>query len=827
MAQKNESFNKDLFNLLKVRGYDPVPLDSKNQRVSVSQDSDVIQFTFKKDGKDYGKVLVTVDDAHTIIIYYDEEQQDSPSTRTPGLEYDDSWTGLLKFLKMWAQRRQMSFELSNKDRLGDDMRQREYYRMKEKLGENRFFSSKRPYSCGLTFKDMDRLSESARGDSKAFHRNIVKNLAHRNLPGNFNTLEMFGIYARHLVENKNIPDNKKNRRSDAEKEMFRTFIARAVDNVKYAKVGDKIALLHLSTVNIPGLKVLARLDGFLSPKTVTKIEQHPDASDPEIKLITFDDGDTYPKSDVRDIYTITQGWNMTRLFDSYDTASKAFMLYSLLGNEVSDDIQFTIGRVNKDNNEMTENLGEGYYPIGKKASYNDAVPNVKIVLQHNRALEEGEQRYRNVARIFLENADGERFLAPTNKPGIARVYARHIAEGGLPNDDRWNHIKSVCEDYTKMAGFVRATKNKQFNESTQHLIQEGIEHYNAIRESLHKLTTHKGYHAYFESYTPALLEGEGEDISEMFMSSSMDPRIEAAMPILSRLHKPVTEMNEVGALANWADSIISEADGLEAINPVGIPESGISPTKKKFKCVIPGKEATEFEAETKEEAKKLAAKEWKVDPDKVKIDDDSDTKKKPVDPESSMPDTSEMNPVERAHTLAHHKIKSRKSGGIRKLVGAATSISETESIYKKHGMQDYEMSQRSSLKNINPDLKDIEKGDELKEMDKDKQGADYKAWRKKNFNDKKTTDDIIKGSGTRTKYDIAENFIGMAPQAVAEEEDEDDIEEGLDANQKRVGQLGPTERVRNNNIGKLVGANESMEMDPDLARIIEMAKFKR
>ena len=41
----------------------------------------------------------------------------------------------------------------------------------------------------------------------------------------------------------------------------------------------------------------------------------------------------------------------------------------------------------------------------------------------------------------------------------------------------------------------------------------------------------------------------------------------------------------------------------------------------------------------------------------------------------------------------------------------------------------------------------------------------------------------------------------------------EDVEEGLDANQKRVGQLGPTEKVKNNNIGKLVGANESLELN--------------
>ena len=38
---------------------------------------------------------------------------------------------------------------------------------------------------------------------------------------------------------------------------------------------------------------------------------------------------------------------------------------------------------------------------------------------------------------------------------------------------------------------------------------------------------------------------------------------------------------------------------------------------------------------------------------------------------------------------------------------------------------------------------------------------------------------------------------------------EKDVSEDLDADQKRVGQLGPTEKVKNNNIGKLVGANEN------------------
>ena len=561
MAQDTENFNKELYNLLKVRGYEPVPLDSKNQRVPASQAADVIQFTFIKDGEDYGKVWLTIDEAKNVIVYYDEEQQKSPSGKTPGVEYDDSWTGFLKHVKNWAQRRQLSFELLNKDRLSDDMRQRDYYKMKEKLGE-------------------------------------------------------------------------------------------------------------------------------------------------------------------------------------------------------------------------------GYYPMGKKASYNDAIPDVKIVLQHNRALEEGEQRYRNVAKIYLENVDGERFLAPTTRPGIARVYARHIAEGGVPNDDRWNHIKSICEDYTKMAGFVRATRNGQFNESAQELVTEGINHYNGLRETLSKMTGHRGYQAYFESWTPALMENEGdESINELFVQETMDPRIESAMPILSRLRKPVAEMSEVDTLAEWADSIISEKLDMDSTTKsMAVPADEMLDE-------APGAETLSHNQSTeKSNLKAFDLEEGDVIPFKKKKQDDDDD-----DDDSWLDDDSWIPSIE--------------------------DFEQEEAIRNRN--REYQKRKRTPANDVN-------------EMDKS--SNDYNGWghsKHEVSNGPDKTAKIItakqavkmarKALDKAFKGDVDENFIGMAPQAVAEEE----VEEGLDANQKRVGQLGPTEKVKNNNIGKLVGANESTEIAPELARIIEMARFKR
>jgi hypothetical protein len=211
--------------------------------------------------------------------------------------------------------------------------------------------------------------------------------------------------------------------------------------------------------------------------------------------------------------------------------------------------------------ESNQQVNESYYPMGKQGSYSDAVPTTKIIIQHSRRIEEGEQRYRNIAKIFVENTEGERFAVPTIKPGLARVYARHIAEGGTPYDERGRHITSLVEEYSKMAGFVRATKGKQFNESAQQLVNEGLTHYQSLRESLRKMTGHRGYSAYFESWTPSLME-DGEEqtnLNELFVQETLDPRIESVMPILSRLHKKVSEMTEVDSLAEWADVIIDEA----------------------------------------------------------------------------------------------------------------------------------------------------------------------------------------------------------------------------------------------------------------------------
>jgi hypothetical protein len=407
-----------------------------------------------------------------------------------------------------------------------------------------------------------------------------------------------------------------------------------------------------------------------------------------------------------------------------------------------------------------QKLGEGYYPMGKKASYSDTVPQVKIILQHTRQIEEGEQRFRNIARIFVENFNGERFLLPTNRPGLARVYARHIAEGGTPYDERGKHITSLVEDYTKMAGFVRATRNGQFNESAQQLVNEGINHYQNLRETLSRMTGHRGYNNYFESYTPVLNE-ESEDetnLNELFVQETLDPRIESVLPILKRLNKNITEMSVVKELEEWAESITEVEDETTKTLAEPADEMLDESEERPYVCVHAKKGKHECKASSSYEAAKKAAQHWGL---KSTAGIDAylaDVKHTPV------------NEAPGAETLKHNQ--------------------NTE----KSNLNAFDLAEGFS------DSRDV--ADQIIDSIGGEEGL--------------SLDDVYRAiSEYQTMMDNPHKLdVDEVAEIVLDRLNIQEVDEGLDANQKRVGQLGPTEKVGPKGaVGKLVGASESVEMD--------------
>jgi hypothetical protein len=206
-------------------------------------------------------------------------------------------------------------------------------------------------------------------------------------------------------------------------------------------------------------------------------------------------------------------------------------------------------------------IEEGYYG-NKHTSYSDSGPStVKMIIKHNKTLGENDARFRFVERIFLENEIGERVLAPTAHPGIGRVFARHLAEGGQYRDERWQHIAEMADDVKKLGAFNRATKTKKLNESVKQVVAEAMNHYQQLRESLKRMQGSRGYNMYFENYQPALMEDGDSDTStllELFKNEVSDPRIENAIPVLKRLNVTVMETADVSQFESWADGVVAE-----------------------------------------------------------------------------------------------------------------------------------------------------------------------------------------------------------------------------------------------------------------------------
>lgn len=339
MPTSNNSLNKNLYDLLTSISDEVVSRASSGKEVPVPEEADIFQFHFHKDNVDYGTVTVSIDGKNQLIVYSNNKLAGSAQSSD---EEEDSWLKFLKKLKRFALKRQLSFKVSNMDKLGNDMKLREY---NKKL------------------------------DESASHRDLL----------------------------------------------------------------------------------------------------------------------------------------------------------------------------------------EGYYG-NKHTSWSDSGPKtIKIMIKHNKSINEGDARYRHISQIFLETELGERILVPTIKPTVARAFARHIAEGGQYNDERWAHIKQLSEEVNTYAQFIRATRSAQLNEDALSLVDEARNQYISTKQTIQKLGGTRGYNRYFNNWTQPITEDDDSHyLSEIFKQTTLDPRIESALPLLARFSKKSNHMEEALQFESWADDLIND-----------------------------------------------------------------------------------------------------------------------------------------------------------------------------------------------------------------------------------------------------------------------------
>lgn len=271
------------------------------------------------------------------------------------------------------------------------------------------------------------------------------------------------------------------------------------------------------------------------------------------------------------------GDNLGRAMESEDKQSWYKFLEQLKDFAVRNMLTFDLQNLNRLKYTMQgmaaiqEGLFEGYYGT-RKMSYSDQPKQVKLVIKHNRSLDEGDARFRHIESLFVETADGERFKVPGRNLNHGKMLARHVAEGGTPYDAFGQHINQIIQELATLSRFMRAAKSRKFNDEAQSLLETSIRHYQDLKAKAKRMISQRGYRDALAEFDPTGFtdsEVTTEAIRDMFLEQVLDHRIEDALPILARMSSSDTAMKEISAFESWADNLVegtwSVPEGPEAI----------------------------------------------------------------------------------------------------------------------------------------------------------------------------------------------------------------------------------------------------------------------
>ena len=193
-----------------------------------------------------------------------------------------------------------------------------------------------------------------------------------------------------------------------------------------------------------------------------------------------------------------------------------------------------------------------------KTSYSNQPGKSKVIIKHSRAIGEGEARFRNIESLFVENSQGERFKMPFRSIAGAKAMARHVSEGGTPYDGFGQHISDTINEINTLGKFIRASRSNAFaqNESALSIVEDAVKHYADLKRKAKKMISRKGYKEIFAAYDPMAITELDETVNrvrEVFVNSSLDTRIEEALPILAKIQEE--NMKEADIFEQWADRI--------------------------------------------------------------------------------------------------------------------------------------------------------------------------------------------------------------------------------------------------------------------------------
>ena len=211
---------------------------------------------------------------------------------------------------------------------------------------------------------------------------------------------------------------------------------------------------------------------------------------------------------------------------------------------------------NRGDNTMSESKMYGT----NKHSYQN-VDSARIVIKHTESVnpELGKARTRNIGKIYIESADGERFLYPYKHLTGARAMARHVAEGGKPFDDFGTHIVGLSEEMNKLRKFKSYMgRSAVMAESLAGYMDVVKERIITVRKTIESLQKPKFYAETISAFEKPMMEDVPSDVAENWIDQltirQFNEELKDVFPYIYNLVSEATKAKDI-----TAEDILGEA----------------------------------------------------------------------------------------------------------------------------------------------------------------------------------------------------------------------------------------------------------------------------
>jgi hypothetical protein len=195
----------------------------------------------------------------------------------------------------------------------------------------------------------------------------------------------------------------------------------------------------------------------------------------------------------------------------------------------------------------------------KDISWNAGATESRLMIKHKRSLGEDEARFRYVESLFIETVEGERYKLPFKNLTAGKAMLEHVRNGGRPYDLRGQHIAEMVNQLTLLSRFRRANQGQLLEGDTAQLVEQTNAYYENLKHSLKSLGSRGGYDKYFESWTPTEITEQEvviEGLKHLFVTQSIDQRIEDALPLIAKIQQQENAMKEATIFEAWADKLM-------------------------------------------------------------------------------------------------------------------------------------------------------------------------------------------------------------------------------------------------------------------------------